>query len=137
MLTNLFPEAIICNMSALGYYGYTDRLPGEWHIAVNNRTARNKFKMDFPKIKPHFTMEERLDVGVSEGEIDGVTVKIYDRERLVCDCLRHVNAMDGEVFNTVIQRYIKDEQKNAAVIMEYARRLGVEKKARRIIGVWL
>lgn len=137
LLTNLFPEAIICSMSALVYYGYTDRIPEEWHIAVDNRTARNKFKMDFPKIKPHFIEEERLDIGITEGEIDGKSVKIYDRERVVCDCLRHINTMDGEVFNMVIQRYVKDERKNAAVIMEYARRLGVEKKARRIIGVWL
>lgn len=137
VLENLFPEAIICNMSALLYYGYTDRMPGEWHIAVDNRTARNKFKLEFPKIKPHFIDGERLDIGVSEGKIDGVTVRIYDRERVICDCLRHVNMMDGEIFNTVIQRYIRDERKNAAVIMEYAKKLGVEKKARRVIGVWL
>lgn len=137
ILEKLFPEAIICDMSALVYYGYTDRMPGEWHIAVDNRTARNKFKLKFPKIKPHFIESKRLDIGVSEGKIDGVTVRIYNRERVVCDCLRHVNAMDGEIFNTVIQRYIRDERKNAAVIMEYAKMLGVEKKARRIIGVWL
>lgn len=137
VLTNLFPEAIICNMSALVYYGYTDRMPGEWHIAVDNRTARNKFKLDFPKIKPHFTKEERLTIGETSGEIDEIPVKIYDRERLICDCLRHVNTMDGEIFNTVIQRYIRDERKNVAVLMKYARRLGVEKKARGILGVWM
>lgn len=137
ILEKLFPEAIICNMSALVYYGYTDRMSGVWHIAVDNRTARNKFRLDFPKIKPHFIEGERLDIGASEGVIDRVTVRIYDRERVICDCLRHVNKMDGEIFNTVIQRYIRDERKNAAVLMEYAKQLGVEKKARGIIGVWL
>ena len=93
--------------------------------------------MDFPIIKPHFIDTNRLDIGVSEGNIDGITVKIYDRERVVCDCLRHMNTMDGEVFNTVIQRYVKDKEKNPAKLMEYAVRLGVEKKARRVVGVWL
>lgn len=93
--------------------------------------------MDFPIIKPHFIDANRLDIGVSEGNIDGITVKIYDRERVVCDCLRHMNTMDGEVFNTVIQRYVKDKEKDAAKLMEYAVRLGVEKKARRVVGVWL
>ena len=64
-------------------------------------------------------------------------VKIYDRERVVCDCLRHVNTMDGEVFNTVIQRYIGDKKKDAAKLMMYASKLGVEKKARKVVGIWL
>lgn len=137
VICTLFPDAIICDLSAAMYYGYTDRAPGIWHIAVDNKSARNKFKMDFPIIKPHFIDANRLNIGVSEGNIDGITVKIYDRERVVCDCLRHINTMDGEMFNTVIQRYVKDKDKDAAKLMEYAARLGVEKKARRVVGVWL
>ena len=137
VINSLFPEAIICDVSAAMYYGYTDRVPEAWHIAVDNKSARNKYKMDFLKIKPHYIEENRLDIGVSEGNIDGIPVKIYDRERVVCDCLRHVNTMDGEIFNVIIQRYVKDEAKNAARLMEYASKLGVEKKARRVIGVWL
>ncbi len=137
VICTLFPDAIICDLSAAMYYGYTDRAPGIWHIAVDNKSARNKFKMDFPIIKPHFIDANRLNIGVSEGNIDGITVKIYNRERVVCDCLRHINTMDGEMFNTVIQRYVKDKDKDAAKLMEYAARLGVEKKARRVVGVWL
>ena len=137
VICSLFPDAIICDVSAAMYYGYTDRVPEIWHIAVDNKSARNKFKMDFPKIKPHFIDVNRLDIGVSKGSIDGITVKIYDRERVVCDCLRHINTMVGEVFNTVIQRYVHDKDKNAAKLMEYAAKLGVEKKARRVVGVWL
>lgn len=133
----LFPDAIICDVTAAMYYGYTDRVPDAWHIAVDNKSARNKFKMNYIDIKPHFIDASRLDIGVTEGDIDGITVKIYDRERVVCDCLRHVNTMDGEIFNTIIQRYIKDESKDAARLMEYASKLGVEKKVRRVIGVWL
>ena len=137
VISALFPDAIVCDMSAAMYYGYTDRVPGIWHIAVDNRSARNKFKIDFPKIKPHFISADRLGIGVSEGKIDGITVKIYDRERIICDCLRRINTMDGEVLNTIIQRYVGDKDKDSARLMEYAARLGVEKKARRMIGIWL
>ena len=137
VISALFPDAIVCDMSAAMYYGYTDRVPGIWHIAVDNRSARNKFKIDFPQIKPHFISANRLGIGVSEGKIDGITVKIYDRERIICDCLRRINTMDGEVLNTIIQRYVGDKDKDSARLMEYAARLGVEKKARRMIGIWL
>lgn len=137
VISALFPDAIVCDMSAAMYYGYTDRVPGIWHIAVDNRSARNKFKIDFPQIKPHFISADRLGIGVSEGKIDGITVKIYDRERVICDCLRRINTMDGEMLNTIIQRYVGDKDKDSARLMEYAARLGVEKKARRMIGIWL
>ena len=137
VISVLFPDAIVCDMSAAMYYGYTDRVPGIWHIAVDNRSARNKFKIDFPQIKPHFISADRLGIGVSEGKIDGITVKIYDRERVICDCLRRINTMDGEMLNTIIQRYVGDKDKDSARLMEYAARLGVEKKARRMIGIWL
>lgn len=137
VISALFPDAIVCDMSAAMYYGYTDRVPGIWHIAVDNRSARNKFKIDFPQIKPHFISADRLGIGVSEGKIDGITVKIYDKERIICDCLRRINTMDGEVLNTIIQRYVRDKDKDSARLMEYAARLGVEKKARRMIGIWL
>ena len=56
---------------------------------------------------------------------------------LKADWLCHVNTMDGEIFNTVIQRYIGDKKKDAAKLMMYASKLGVEKKARRVVGIWL
>ena len=79
---------------------------------------------------------------MSKGNIDGIIncqKKVIQRtaagERVVCECLRHVNTMDGEIFNTVIQRYIGDKKKDAAKLMMYASKLGVEKKARRVVGM--
>ena len=31
----LFPDAILCMDTALRYYGYSDRTPGSWHLAVS------------------------------------------------------------------------------------------------------
>ena len=136
-VVSLFSEAIVCDMTAIMYYGYSDRAAGVWHIAVDNKSARNKYKLNFPVVKPHFIDKARLDIGVTIGKVDGIPVKIYDRERVICDCLRNMNSMDGEIFNIVIQRYVHDKEKNAAKLMEYAKKLGVEKKARRVIGIWL
>jgi len=118
--------------TALLYYDYTDRIPDEWHIAVDNRSGRTRFFIEHPKVKPHFIKQDRLDIGKSEGEIDGIKVNIYDRERVICDCLRHINRMDGEIFNKAIKRYVTDSRKDIARLMEYAKKLGVEDKVRRL-----
>lgn len=136
-IVSLFPEGILCMDTALLYYDYSERTPDAWHIAVDNRSGRSRFQINYPEVKPHFTKEERLCIGVTDGEIDGIVVRIYDRERVLCDCLRHMNQMDGEIFNMVIRRYVHDSKKNIPRLMEYAKRLGVEKKVRGTVGIWL
>ena len=53
-ITTLFPDGVICMESALDYYGYTDRTPTAWHLAVDNKSTRTRFYIDYPIVKPHF-----------------------------------------------------------------------------------
>ena len=137
IITTLFPDGVLCMESALDYYGYMDRTPAAWHLAVDNKSTRTRFYIDYPVIKPHFIQSERYRVGIEQVRIDGKTVRIYDRERTVCDLLLHRNKVDGEVLNLAIQRYIRDPEKTEARLMKYAKLLHVEKKVREVLGVWL
>ena len=133
----LFPDGVICMESALDYYGYTDRTPSAWHLAVDYKSTRTRFYIDYPIVKPHFIRSDRYPVGIVNGKIDGKPVKVYDRERTICDLLLHRNKVDGEVFNAAIRRYINDPKKMEARLMKYAKVLHVEKKVREVLGVWL
>lgn len=136
-LTALFPDAVICMESALDYYGYTDRTPSAWHLAVDYKSTRTRFYIDYPVVKPHFIRSDRYQLGIEEVKIDGTPVKIYDREKTICDLLLHRNKVDAEVFNTAIQRYILDPEKREARLMTYAKQLRVEKKVKEVLGIWL
>lgn len=136
-ITKLFSDGVICMESALEYYGYTDRTPSAWHLAVGSKSTRTRFYIDYPIIKPHFIREDRYPIGIDAGEIDGLEVKVYDRERTICDILLHRNKIDGEVFNTAIRRYVNDSKKMEARLIKYAKLLHVEKKVREVLGVWL
>lgn len=137
VIARLFPDGILCMESALDYYEYTDRTPSAWHIAVDNRSSRERFSIDYPIVKAHFTEPKRLNLGVLGGYVDGVSMKIYDRERTICDCMRNRNKMDAEVFNDAIQSYLKDTERNIANLANYARILHVDKKVREVLGIWL
>lgn len=136
-IITLFPDGVICMESALDYYGYTDRTPTAWHLAVDSKSTRTRFYIDYPIVKPHFIRSNRYSAGITNGVIEGRQVKVYDRERTICDLLLHRNKVDGEVFNTAIQRYINDPEKMEARLMQYAKLLHVEKKVREVLGVWL
>lgn len=68
-----------------------------WCLAVDRNSTKTRFNIDYPAVKPYYMRKELLSIGESSGEIDGIRVKTYDRERTICDCLRQVNKMDAEV----------------------------------------
>ena len=76
-------------------------------------------------------------LGETEGEIDSHKVRIYDRDRTICDVLRNMNKMDKEIFNKAVQGYVKDPKKNILNLLEYAKVLRVQTRVKELIGVWL
>lgn len=133
----LFPDAILCMDTALRYYGYSDRTPIEWHLAVSKDSGKSRFKIDYPFVKPYYQEASVWEIGLTKGEMDGHGIRIYDKERVICDCLRYRNKMDKEIFNKAIQRYVNDSEKNIPKLLEYAEPLRVKKVAKDLIGVWL
>ena len=136
-ITALFPDGVLCMDSALEHYGYTERTPSAWHVAVVSTSTRTRFYIDYPIVKPHFIQKDRYLIGITEVDVDGQYIKIYDRDRTICDLLLHRNKIDSEVFNTAVQRYVKDPEKSVARLMQYAKVLHVEKKVREVLGIWL
>jgi predicted transcriptional regulator of viral defense system len=137
LIAKLFPDGVVCMESALEYYGYTDRTPSAWNIAVRADSSRMRFKIDYPVVKPHFIEPSRFIIGITHTLIEENDIKIYDRDRTICDCLLHRNKMDAEVFNSAVRSYLKDSRRNKGHLALYAKKLCVEKKVREVLGIWL
>ena len=136
-ISKLFPDGILCMDTALQHYGYSDRTPAEWHIAVSKFSNRSRFKIDYPFVKPYFVAPDVLEIGLCEQVIDGNKVRMYDKERVICDCLRYRNKMDKEIFNKAIQGYVSDTSKSIPKLMEYSVPLRCQRLVKDLIGVWL
>jgi len=137
IISRLFPKAIIYLESALLYYNYTDRIPNAWQIAVEKHSNPNKYDISYLPIKPYFIKEKYLSIGIDTISIDEINIKIYDREKTICDVLRYENKLENEVFTNSIKRYIEDDKKNIRRLIEYAKKLKVTKKVQTYIGVWI
>lgn len=137
IINKLFPDAVLCMETALFYYGYTDRNPAEWNFAIGKMVSKGRAKIDYPFITAYRVEPSILVLGETKGVIDGESVRIYDRDRTICDVLRNMNKMDREIFNKAINRYVNDEGKNIPNLMKYAKQLRVQKKVKDLIGVWL
>jgi predicted transcriptional regulator of viral defense system len=137
VIVRLFPDAVLCMESALQFYGYTDRTPSRWCLAVDKHSTKSRFKIDYPMVKPYYIPKAQLELGVEKVFIEETQIKIFNREHVICDCLRHENKIDVEIFNKAIQAYIKDPKKNIPRLLDYAKILRTETKMRKTIGVWL
>ena len=137
LVARLFSDARLCMESALYAYGYISQKPYAWHLAVDKNTSKSRFKMDYPKIIPYYTEPDALELGSTEITISGQQFLIYDRDRVICDCLKYETKLEREVFKEALQSYIRDSQKDISALMAYARARKVVGKVQSMIGVWL
>ena len=137
LISELYPDGVLCMTTALFYYGYSDRTPLTWDIAVDRNTSKARFNIDYPYVKPYYIDKSHLDYGITEAVYEDYILKIFDRDRLICECIKHENKMDREIYNKAIQAYINDSKKNITNLLDYAKRRNIHKKVRERIGVWL
>lgn len=137
IISKLFPDGVLCMHTALFYYGYSDRTPLNWDIAISKNVSRTRFDIDYPYVKPYYVAPERLSYGVTTAFFESCKIRIFDKDRLICECLKYETELDRETFNKAVQAYISDPKKNIANLLDYARRRKVTKKVHVIIGVWL
>lgn len=137
LVAKLFPDGLLCMESALYAYGYISRKPYGYSVAIDKNTSKSRFKLDYPKVMPYYTEPEALKIGASTIQYAGCTFQIYDKDRLICDCLKYESKMDRQDYKEALQSYIKDDEKDISALMEYARERKVVKKVQSMIGVWL
>ena len=137
IIARFFPDAVIFLESALMHYGYTDRIPSAWQIAVNRYSKTTQYEIDYPFVEPYYLEPKFLEIGVNIINVDGVNVRIYDRDRTICDVLRYERKLEEEVFIQAVKTYIKDPEKNVRNLFEYAEIFNIKNKVQTYIGVWL
>lgn len=137
LIASLYPDGIICMYSALFYYGYSDRTPLNWDIAIDRNTSKARFNIDYPYVKPYYIEAAHLAYGVTIANYEECFMRIFDRDRLICECIKNENKMDRETYNKAIQGYVNDNKKCITNLIDYAKKRKISKKVKDRIGVWL
>lgn len=137
MVAGLFADGVLCMESALYYQGYITMRPAEWHIAVDKNTSKSRFKMDYPLIQPYYAEPEVLKIGVEKVAVGSKEMWIYNKERMICDCLKFEEKLERNVLQQAVLMYLREPQKDIQRLMEYARERKVTQKVQNRIGVWL
>lgn len=84
------------------------------------------------------TVEESYNLGIIEIHTSlGNVIKVYDREKTICDIIKHKDKIEFEVYAKAINNYSKSKDKDLNKLMEYARIMKIENKVRNQMEVIL
>ncbi len=133
----MFPDGVLTMETACYYYGYLDARPFQWSIAVDKNTSKSRFHIDFPAIQPYYTEPEVLQLGVGSIPFGDGIMKIYEKERLLCDLFKYEERVDRETLKSAMKGFLAEEHIDVAKLMEYARLRKVIHKVHERIGVWM
>ena len=137
MVAELFADGVLCMESALYYQGYIAVRPACWHIAVDKNTSKSRFKMKYPLIQPYYAEPEVLKLGVEKIAVGSKEMWIYNKERMICDCLKFEEKLERNILQQAVLMYLREPQKDIQRLMEYAKERKVIQKVQNRIGVWL
>ena len=89
-------------------------------------------------VKVFTVIAEWFEIGASTITTpSGNTVRVYDKERCICDILREKKRMDIQVFQTAMNSYFRDRDKDIHKLMQYAQVFGIQEKMRQYTEVLL
>lgn len=121
----LVPKAVICLISALYFYELTTQIPHSVYVALPQNTPRPRLK--YPPLEVFWVKNSLHSVGVDAHVLDGVKVKIYNREKTVADCFKFRNRVGEDVALEALKDYVRQPKMDVHQLLEYAKINRVEK----------
>ena len=134
ILQRRYPKYIFARVSALYLLGLTDLIPTDMEVSAPQNYHPSKNKID-SLIVHKLSNPNVYELGIREVKtMFGNIVRTYDEERSICDVIKYRDKYDSETFVKAIRFYIRNSN-NQSKLLEYARKLGVEKKVYEIMEV--
>ena len=125
-----YPKFVYSFNSAIYLHGLGDILPNYLEVTGPfNYRPMSKVRDDI--ITHTDTIEESYNLGIVEIRTTfGNIVKVYDKEKTICDLIKNKNKIEFEVYVKALNNYAKAKDKNINKLMEYAKLIKIESKVR-------
>ena len=128
-------KAIYSYGTALFFHGLSDRVPRVIDITLPQGYNASRLKKANPELRIHYVQPEVLEIGAEELKTpQGSTVKAYNRERCICDLIKHHKKVDKQIFTQAIKIYFS-EPYNTRDLIKMSKIIGVEDEVRKYMEV--
>lgn len=128
-------NAVFSYGTALYLLGMSDRVPHNIDVTVPQGYNVSRIKKDYSSMRFHYVKKELWELGIIEIKSPmGANVKVYDKERCICDLIRDKKNMDMQLYTQAVKEYFKSGS-NTRKILKYGKQFGVEDKLRTYMEV--
>lgn len=128
-------NAIFSYGTALYLWELTDRVPHYIDVTLPRGTNCSRLKRDNPNVRFHYVSREIHQLGITEiRSPQGSLIKLYERERCICDIVRDKEKMDAQLFSQAIKDYFRTNS-NPRKLLKYSKQFGIEEKIRTYMEV--
>ena len=123
------PGGVVCLLSALTYYELTTSNPAEIYLAIPRASWTPK--VAYPPIRFFRFSPQMMDFDVEIVRSKGGSFTIFEREKTICDSLRHRTIVGQDVVIEALRTYLRSPRiRNIDRLINTARRSRVEKRIR-------
>lgn len=113
------PDGIICLISALSYYDLTTFNPSEIYVAIRNHSYAPK--IFYPPVKVFYFRERFYEPGIEIVKTRYGNVKLYNREKTVCDMFRYRNKLGEDLALEGLKNYLASQYADLYTLRQYAK----------------
>ena len=117
-ISRAIPEGKICLLSALSHYQLTTFNPSMVDVAIKNNARAPK--IIYPPVNIYFFADRYFEVGTIQIETKYGPVKIYDKEKTVCDAFRYRKKIGEDIAIESLKNYIDGPKINLTKLHYYA-----------------
>ena len=131
-------KGIFSHDTALYFHGLSDRAPLIMTMTIPQNYNVYYLQDTMPQVHFKRVKPEWWALGIEEmTSPQGGTIRVYNKERCICDIVRDRKNMDIQIFSDAIKQYFGSKHFNAVRLMEYAQQFRIEKKIQDITEVLL
>ena len=118
LVSAVIPKGIICLQSAAFYYDLSTQNPTSVSIAIPAKSMPPVLP-EHPPVELIMTSDTLFDIGLAEEQTSNLMMRIYNRERTVCDFFRSRKKLGEDLALEVLKNYMGGKR-NLQLLMEYA-----------------
>ncbi len=112
------PDGVICLASSLAFYDLTTFNPSEIYVAIPN--AAKAPKIDFPPLRVFYFRERFYKPGINRIEVPNCTIKIYNKEKTICDMFRYRSKYGEDLALEGLKNYLSRKEADINKLRRYA-----------------
>ena len=125
------PNAIICLVSALSLHDLTTQIPHAIDVGIHYKSRVSTITS--PPIRVFRFSGKAFTDGIDVQSIDGKEIKIFNKEKTICDCFKFRDRIGVDIAKEALKTYVETGKYSVERLLMYADMC----KVKTIVGSYL